>query len=111
MTCLRSCNARHFAAKITHMTIATNLWRENCRRAIDVVTIAVVIVIVDVGIIEVFASSDKKKTFLINLKEAITCGVNVNFRGIHRLGKPVFFNTLKTLKYIISFENDLATIN
>ena len=60
---VRTCNACDFAAKITHMTIATNLWRENYRRAIDVVTIAVAILIVDVGIMEVFVSSDKKKTF------------------------------------------------
>ena len=55
-----TCNARDFAAKITHMTIATNLWRENYRRTI-VVTIAVAILIVDVGIIEVYVSSDKRK--------------------------------------------------
>ena len=52
----------------------------------------------------------KLVSLVSTLKSLITCGVNVNFGGILRLGKPTFFNTLKTLKYIISFENDLATI-
>ena len=39
-------------------------------------------------------------------REAITYGVNVNFKTILRLAKLGFFNALKTMQYVISLEND-----
>ena len=44
-------------------------------------------------------------------KEAISCGVNVNFRTVFQLAKPAFFSTLKTLQQINSFKNDFVTIS
>ena len=52
------CNARDFPAKISDMTATTKLGRKNYRRAIDVVTIAVAIGIVGVGVTEDFVSCD-----------------------------------------------------